>query len=278
MSATDPEVMTVTDPDATTIFVYRWRPPENPRAVVHLAHGMGEHARRYDRLAAALNRAGYVVYADDHRASGRTGAEGSGLGDLGPRGMEGALEALHAVTQFAADQEPDLPVFLLGHSWGSFLAQRLADRWASDLAGLILSGSTLLTMDYLSLEDPNTRFTPADTPYDWLSRDPIEVQRYVEDPWCGLEVAFNVEELLLLGGPPDQSLPKDLPILVLNGSEDAVGGFLGGGAALVETYKAMGIVDATYLGYEGGRHELFNETNRDAVTNDVVEWLNAHVA
>ncbi|HEY2214747.1 MAG TPA: hypothetical protein VGH31_06800, partial [Acidimicrobiales bacterium] len=106
----------------------------------------------------------------------------------------------------------------------------------------------------------------------------VDVQRYSDDPWCGFEVAFNIEELLHLGGPPDESLPKELPILVLNGSEDAVGGFLGGGAALVDVYKEMGIVDATYLGYGSGRHELFNETNRDEVTKDVVEWLNAHTA
>lgn len=269
-----PETLTLTDPDGERIFVYRWAATGPLRGVVHVAHGMGEHARRYDRVAHALSGAGFVVYADDHRASGRTGAEGSGLGDLGPRGMDGALDALHAVTAFAAEREPGQPVVLLGHSWGSMLAQRQADRWGDELAGLVLSGSTLMVPEYLALgQDPNARFAPARTPYDWLSRDAAEVDRYVEDPWCGFEVAFDVTQLGALAGPPQGTVPHGLPILVLNGSEDVVGGFSGGGAALATAYETLGCTDVTYLGYEGGRHELFNETNRDEVLADLGGWL-----
>ncbi len=279
MSGAEPETLTVTDPDGVTIYVYRWRPDATPKAAVHVAHGMGEHARRYDRVAHALTAAGYVAYADDHRASGRTGVESSGLGDLGPRGMDGALEALHAVTKYVAAQESELPVFLLGHSWGSFLAQRETDRWGAELAGLILSGSGLLTPEYLTLDvDPNSHFEPAATPYDWLSRDPAEVQRYIEDPWSGFEVAFDLAELANLAGAPADTVPTALPILIINGTEDAVGGFSGGGAALARAYQELGVPDVTYLGYEGGRHELFNETNRDEVLADVVGWLERHTA
>ena len=270
-----PETLTVTDPDGVTIYVYRWRPTGTPRGVVHVAHGMGEHARRYDRVAEALLGAGFAVYADDHRASGRTGAEGPGLGNLGPRGMAGALDALHTVTAFAADQEPGVPVILLAHSWGSMLAQREADRWGSELAGLVLSGSTLMVPEYLGVlgGDPNAPFEPSATPYDWLSRDAAEVRKYIDDPWSGFEVAFEVPLLLELAGAPQPSVPLELPVLVLNGSQDAVGGFSGGGAALVKAYAELGLTDVTYLGYEGGRHELFNETNRDVVLADLVAWL-----
>jgi alpha-beta hydrolase superfamily lysophospholipase len=270
-----PETLTVTDPDGVTIYLYRWRPAGTPRGVVHVAHGMGEHARRYAPVAEALAQAGFAVYADDHRASGRTGAEGPGLGNLGPRGMEGALDALHAVTGFAAAQEPGLPVILLGHSWGSMLAQREADRWGSELAGLVLSGSTLMVPEYLQVlgGDPNGPFEPSATAYDWLSRDAAEVQKYIDDPWCGFEVAFEVPLLMDLAGAPQPSLPPALPVLVVNGSQDAVGGFSGGGAALAQAYQGLGLADVTYLGYEGGRHELFNETNRDEVFADLVAWL-----
>jgi alpha-beta hydrolase superfamily lysophospholipase len=270
-----PETLSVTDPDGVTIYLYRWRPAGPPRGVVHVAHGMGEHARRYDPVAEALAQAGFAVYADDHRASGRTGAEGPGLGNLGPRGMEGALDALHAVTGFAAAQEPGLPVILLGHSWGSMLAQREADRWGSELAGLVLSGSTLMVPEYLQVlgGDPNGPFEPSATAYDWLSRDAAEVQKYIDDPWCGFEVAFEVPLLMDLAGAPQPSLPPALPVLVVNGSQDAVGGFSGGGAALAKAYQGLGLADVTYLGYEGGRHELFNETNRDEVFADLVAWL-----
>lgn len=277
MGTSEPESLTVTDLDGITIYVYRWRPVGTPRAVVHVAHGMGEHARRYDRVADALTADGCVVYADDHRASGCTGAEGLGLGDLGPRGMDGALDALHTVTAFAAGEEPGLPVVLLGHSWGSMLAQRQVDRWGGELAGLILSGSSLLVPKYLSLDqDPNSPFEPAATPYDWLSRDPAEVQKYLNDPWCGFEVSFDLSLLGHLAGPP-QHVPLGLPILVMNGSQDVVGGFLGGGEALAGTYRELGVTDVTYLGYEGGRHELFNETNRDEVIADMIGWLDGHV-
>jgi alpha-beta hydrolase superfamily lysophospholipase len=275
MTTAEPETLTVTDADGVTIYVYRWLPAGEPRAAVHVAHGMGEHARRYDRVAEALSAAGYAVYADDHRASGRTGAEGSGLGDLGPRGMRGALDSLHDVTVWVAGQHPGLPVYLLGHSWGSFLAQRQADAWGGELSGLILSGSTLMAEPHISLDDPNARFQPSATPYDWLSRDPEEVQRYIDDPWCGFEVAFDLGELLHLAAQPADTVPPGLHVLVLNGSDDAVGGFNGGGAALAEAYQELGLGDVTFLGYPGGRHELFNETNRDDVLADLIGWIDA---
>jgi alpha-beta hydrolase superfamily lysophospholipase len=278
----EPEPFTVTDVDGETITVYRWRTAGPVTRAVHLLHGMGEHARRYDRLAGALVAAGWQVSADDHRASGRTGSEGAGLGDLGPRGMRGALDAVGAVLDAVA--EPGVPLVLLGHSWGSFLAQRIAlgDGMPAGsttvLAGLILSGSTLLVPEHLPNMDTNAPFEPAATPYDWLSRDPVEVQKYIDDPWCGFEVAFPVEELLHLAGPPDDKIPAALPILVVNGSDDAVGGPNGGGAALAYAYRDLGVADVAYLEYEGGRHELFNETNREEVTADVVAWLAAHVS
>jgi alpha-beta hydrolase superfamily lysophospholipase len=278
----EPELFTVTDADGEAISVYRWRTARPATRAVHLLHGMGEHARRYDRLAAALVAAGWDVTADDHRASGRTGVEGTGLGDLGPRGMRGALDAVGVVLDAVA--EAGVPLVLLGHSWGSFLAQRIAlgdgmpEGSTTVLAGLILSGSTLLVPEHLPNMDTNAAFEPAATPYDWLSRDPVEVQKYIDDPWCGFEVAFPVEELFHLAGPPDGRVPAERPVLVINGSQDAVGGPNGGGAALAEAYRSLGVSDVTYLQYEGGRHELFNETNREQVTADVVDWLDTHVS
>lgn len=272
----EPETLRVVDEDEVTVFVYRWTPKGSPRAAVQILHGMGEHARRYDRVALALTAAGYVVYADDHRASGRTGAEGGGLGNLGPRGMLGAVDSVHAVTARIRQDHPGLPVFMLGHSWGSFLAQKFVDRWGNELAGLVLSGSTLLVLEYTNLGDFNEPFTPVRTPYDWLSRDDAEVDKYIADPWCGIEVAFPMEELLHLAGEPSASIPKTLPILVFNGTKDAVGGVNSGGRALADAYRAVGVEDVRYLEYDEGRHELFNETNRDEVTTDVIDWLNEH--
>jgi alpha-beta hydrolase superfamily lysophospholipase len=271
----EPETLTVTDPDGETIFVYRWPAPAKPKGAVHIAHGMGEHARRYDHLAQALTAAGFATYADDHRASGRTGADGPGLGKLGPRGMEGTLDALHSVNSFVGADRPGVPVHLLGHSWGSLLAQRFALQWGGELAGLILSGSTLALPEYLNVDGWNDPFEPAATPYDWLTRDPAEVQKYIADPWCGLEVAFPMEEIGYVLVPPTDAIPTDLPILVFNGTMDAVGGVKGGGRALADAYRTLGVTDVTFFEYEGGRHEMFNEINKDDVIADVVAWLAA---
>jgi alpha-beta hydrolase superfamily lysophospholipase len=272
-----PESARLVDADGVGIYVDRWLPPGHPKAAVHVAHGMGEHARRYGRLASALGAAGYAVYADDHRGSGRTGLDGGGLGDLGPHGMQGALDALHVVTAQVRAEHPDLAVHLVGHSWGSFLAQRAVERWGDELRGVVLSGSTLLVEQFRPSGDLNAPFHPAATPYDWLTRDAREVALYIEDPWCGFEVAFPVEELRDLDGPPAAGVPAGLAVLVLNGSQDAVGGVNGGGAALAEAYRSLGLADVTYRAYPGGRHELFNETNRDEVTADLIAWLDDRV-
>lgn len=270
MTGTEPQTHVVTDADGVRVFVHQWGDTPN-RGVVHVLHGMGEHSRRYDHVAGVLVNAGFVVYADDHRASGRTGAEGLGLGDLGPRGMLGALDSVHDVYNWVRARHPDTASVLLGHSWGSALAQAFAIRWGEELDGLVLSGTTLARPGGRR-GDPNSAFEPAATPYDWLSRDPEAVRRYIEDPWCGMEVAFPRTEIGVLRQPPSDAVPSALPVLVINGSDDPVGG-REGGEALTAAYREAGVSDVTLLCYEGGRHEMFNETNKDEVLGDLVAWL-----
>ena len=273
---------TLTDADGIEITWYGWLPDDGEvRGVLHVLHGWAEHAGRYDRFARAANRAGLAVYADDHRGHGRTGlaAEG-GLGDLGPRGMDGVLDAARAVSEAAFARHPGLPRLLLGHSWGSFLAQRYLRRWGAELAGAVLTGTTLRTPGAVRpAVSLNEAFEPTATAYDWLSRDAEEVQKYVDDPWCGFErmasrpaaaVATSADE------PDDTAVPPDLPILIANGSLDPVGG-AAGGTALAEHYRAAGVRQVDLLLYEGGRHELLNETNRDEVTADLLAWLTRRI-
>jgi alpha-beta hydrolase superfamily lysophospholipase len=269
-----PETLIVTDADGVTITVSRWA-AASPHSVVHIVHGLGEHAARYGRLAAALTGAGYTVYADDHRGHGRTGEGQGALGPLGPRGMIGTLDAVHAVSRFARAEHPELPLVLLGHSWGSLLAQKYAGEWGTELAGLVLTGTRLMVPPFRDMTSFNDDFAPARTPYDWLSRDAAEVDAYVADPWCGFSPDFPADEMVVLAGPPTDAVPATLPILVMNGSEDPVGG-AAGGRALVDAYRAVGVADVTLCLYAGARHEVFNETNRDEVTADLLEWLAAH--
>lgn len=271
---TEPDSLTVTDPDGVAISVRRWLAAA-PKAVVHIVHGLGEHAARYERLAHALNAAGYHAYADDHRGHGRTGVEMGGIGPLGPRGMVGTLDAVHAVSEHVAAEYPELPFALLGHSWGSFLAQKFALQWGDELDALVLTGTTLLMPPFRDMATFNDDFEPAATPSDWLSRDTAEVAKYVADPWCGFPTDFPYDEMAVLAGPPTSEVPSTLPVLIMNGSVDPVGGE-SGGHRLMAAYREMDIDDVTFLCYLDARHELFNETNRAEVIEDLVDWLDTH--
>ena len=165
---------------------------------------------------------------------------------------------------------------LLGHSFGSFLAQRLVRDHGAEFAALVLTGTTR--------REPGTARAPrvaADggRRYDWLSRDAAEVAAYEADPWCGFEnLTVRPEdpgrEYLEEGS--DDTIPSSLPVLILNGTDDPVGGEAGG-ARLAEAYRRAGLADVTLGTYPGARHELFNETNRDEVTADLLDWLDAHL-
>ena len=272
-----PDEFILTDPDGQAIVVFEWA-VAHPRAVVHVMHGWCEHASRYDRFAASANAAGFTVCADDHRGHGQTGVRSNTLGDLGPRGMDGVVDACHAVTEAVRARHPGPPVFVLGHSWGSFILQRYLRLWGGEIDGAIFTGTTSFDPALVHTPEFNAAFVPVRTPYDWLSRDPDEVDRYIADPLCGFELMTATGTALditpLLAGD-DRDIPATLPIAIFNGSRDPVGG-AAGGERLAEQYREAGVRDVTLHLYPEARHELFNETNRDEVTADVLAWLAAH--
>jgi alpha-beta hydrolase superfamily lysophospholipase len=301
---------TFKDHDGIEIFVYKWAPEGNAKAVIQIAHGMAEHAARYARLAEKLTQAGYIVYANDHRGHGKTAKDLDKKGQLGPGGQESMVKDLKQLTDIIKKENPGLPVFLLGHSMGSFLSQAYIQQYGKELKGVILSGtnghmSKLVLalgmmiakgdvkklgpnapgekMDKQSFGSYNKTFEPAKTKFDWLSRDEAEVQKYVNDPWCGFvcPTSFYVELLTCLSTiwkkANEAKIPKDLPVYMFSGSMDPVGGNTKGVIALFNRYLKLGIKDVTKKFYDGGRHESFNEINRDEVTKDVIAWLDAHV-
>ncbi len=301
---------TFKDHDGIEIFVYKWAPEGNAKAVVQIAHGMVEHAARYARLSENLTQAGYVVYANDHRGHGKTAKDLDKKGQIGPGGMESMVKDLKQLTDIIKKENLGLPVFLLGHSMGSFFSQAYIQQYGKELKGVILSGTNghmsklILTlglmiakgdvkklgpnapgvkMDKQSFGSYNKAFKPAKTKFDWLSRDEAEVQKYINDPWCGFvcPTSFYVELLTILSNiwkkTGEVNIPKDLPVYMFSGSMDPVGANTKGVVALFKRYQKLGIKDVTKKFYEGGRHESFNEINRDEVTKDIIAWLNAHV-
>lgn len=287
-----------------------WRPAGEVRGVVQVIHGMAEHSARYDRLAQALTVAGYAVYAHDLPGHGpqATGRDRGHFADR--RGWRVAVSSVREVQRLAQREQGGKPLFMLGHSMGSFLLQHYVADSGATLAGAVFSATTgdfgptravalalmrIEAMLYglrhpsalgetLSFRAFNRRFRPARTPFDWLSRDAAEVDRYVADPHCGFRVTAGLWIDLLEAGARLTApvrlrrIPKTLPVLMIAGSEDPVSQGHRGPRALERAYLQVGLRDVTVKIYPEARHELFNDLCRDEATTDLVAWLDARLA
>jgi alpha-beta hydrolase superfamily lysophospholipase len=270
--------------DGTLIQVHEWLPAGPPRGVVQISHGMGEHAARYAHLAETLARAGFAVYADDHRGHGHSIA---GVpGDLGQGGWNGLVDDMVQLSAIASERHPGLPLVLVGHSLGSFASQQYILDHSGDIAGVAISGTTALDalLPHMSGDDSggsvlaafNKPFEPARTEFDWLSRDESQVDAYIADPWCGFDLApAALGELFGAAGrwADSSSVRKDLPIYVFVGAHDPINGGLAFSDVLVQRYRDSGHADVTYQAYPEGRHEILNETNRDEVEAGLLAWI-----
>ena len=280
-----------------------------PRGIIVIAHGMAEHASRYARFAASAVEEGYAVLAGDHRGHGATAAPG-GFGFVAEKGgWERVVADMGTVLDAARRAWPDVPVFLMGHSWGSFLARDLAARRGGELAGLILlgtgSGTGALTrpaaavcageswlrgprhpswlLNALAFGPYQRHFAPNRTEADWISRDVHEVDRYVADPWCGFVCTASFFRDLVAGGRAVNTaahaaaVPAQLPMLLASGDRDPVGAMGRGVQRSATLYRRAGVREVCVILYPGGRHELLNETNRDQVTGDILTWIDGHL-
>jgi alpha-beta hydrolase superfamily lysophospholipase len=270
------------------IMFYEW-PVAEPKAVIQIAHGLGEHARRYDQMAATLNRAGFSVYADDHRGHGQTGVKQleqkqiKRLGNLGPGGMKATYKQVADFSKLIKSENPNRPLVLLGHSWGSFIAQKIINNHSDAYDAVILSGSALTMPGYLATGDFNKvwKRLPGSTGYEWLSRD-VEIQhKFVADPLTFLALAmqvFGIKNALQLFGTPSKEIRRDLPILIQVGEADPIGGEYSN-KALVQAYrKNAGIDDIELFVYHECRHEIYNELNKEAIIEDLVTWINKKIS
>jgi alpha-beta hydrolase superfamily lysophospholipase len=302
--------------DGTRLFVRRWSPEEKPAAVVHIVHGMAEHSLRYDRLAQRLVKHGFEIWAADQRGHGRTADPA--VNDPGRGGLLGHCADRDGFFRVVADIDllnlkiaalfPGIPLFLLGHSWGSFLSQGYIESHGSRLAGCLLSGTRgpggldiALGAPFLSLlalckgsRKPsllahaladgayNKPFRPNRTPFDWLSRDEKEVDAFAADPLCGKLSSSGFYRDLIGGlrqihtGKAMSRIPRELPVYVFCGTADPVGEMGSSPTALVNAYRSLGIRDLEFVLYPDARHETLNETNREEVMENVLAWLKGH--
>ena len=288
--------------DGHRILTDCWQPEGEVRALMHIFHGLGEHAARYDRFARECVAHGYVVVAHNHRGHGESCAPddlGHYADDNGwNRVINDALQVqLDLIRRF-----PDRSLVLFGHSMGSYVAQSFVLQHPENIKALVLSASTwpnrlqlrigkLLAAMAVWLNGPeaksemlnkmsfgnfNQRFAPNRTEFDWLSRDDTEVDKYIADPLCG-SPSSNQLWKDLLGGMLEISTARavakiaDMPVLILGGELDPVGG-AGRMTALADAYRTNGHSRVKLNVYPDGRHEMLNETNRDAVMADILEW------
>lgn len=304
------QTFTLSGPHGVEIHVYEWLPAPGTavKAVLQIAHGMCETAERYRRFAEALTQAGYAVYAPDQRGHGLTADSPEKLGHVGENGFQLMVQDLVQLGIQARTNHPGVPLFLMGHSMGSFLVQKVILSKSEGFDGFILSGTngprgmlragrTLASLQSKLLGEAhrsvmmnavvfggfNRSVSKPRTPFDWLSRDPDEVDRYIEDPFCGAicTASFFRDFFGLLQDiqQPDgyESIPKQKPVYLFSGANDPVGMNGQGVRRLEAVYRKLGLTDVECRLYPEGRHEMLNETNRDEVTSDVLDWLERHV-
>ena len=304
------ERFTLTAADGFPVATVRWLPDGPVRAVLHIVHGMAEYGARYAPLAAYLCDQGFAVYAHDHRGHGDSVRHDTPLGHYADAdGWNKVIADLDTVRQHLDAQHPGAPVFLFGHSMGSFIVRAWLTSRTLPLVGVILSATgqrlgaaNLLLrrvaswqarklgmrvasrlMDRLVYGSFNLRFLPKRTASDWLSRDPAQVDAYVADPLCGFACTGQLWADLL-GGVYEleraedraDALRTDVPLLLVAGTHDPVS-FGGKGCKQVAVrYRRAGHSDVTERYYSKGRHELHNETNREEVWADLLAWLRQH--
>lgn len=271
---------TFVDAEGVTIHYYAWKAPK-PRAVMQLAHGLGEYASRYETLAQFLVANGISVYANDHRGHGETGLQQWG-GDLAKMGKPGAggiraeVADLHQFTGIVREANPGIPLIFLGHSWGSLLGQMLVNAHADDFDAVILTGTAHRVPGQMNAGQLNAKHKHLGTTgYEWLSRDPAVSQAFLDDKLTfyadTLKLFGLVDGLRLFGRP--EPLAKDIPLLIIIGNEDPLGGEVSVRRLADDYVRRGGLTDVEVVVYDGARHEVFNETNQNEVRADLLLWL-----
>jgi len=290
--------------DGLELTCYLWDDVKDAKGVVQISHGMAEHAQRYDAFAQYLNANGYIVFADDHRAHGATAEDHVGYQDGNI--FEDTAQDLIEISKMLIAKY-NLPLVLIGHSYGSFLSQRYIEL-NGPACGVILSGSAKMagllpavgklvanmiyseknakepgsTMDKLSFGSYNKPFA-SDGDFAWLSRDIESNKKYIADPWCGVVMSNAFFKFFMdgLGNMYQKEnlahISKDAKIRIFSGAKDPVGSQGKSTTALYNMYKQLGVEDVEIKLYPDARHEILNETNKEEVYADMLSAANYFV-
>ncbi|HOK37276.1 MAG TPA: alpha/beta hydrolase [Bacteroidales bacterium] len=292
-------------PDGKTIFYNEFLPDDisKVRFVLQIAHGMAEHSERYTHFAKFLVEKGAAVYASDHRGHGRNCLKPGQYGVWKrPKTWDLIIDDLKILNDIAAKSFPNVPVFILGHSMGSFLIRSFITRYCLGVKGVILTGSGTFSkielifgrilaslqcfifgpgkkaklLNKLSFGKYDKKFGE---PYAWLTRDKRIVKDYIADPYCGGVFSCSFYKhffsgiLFSLNFNEARKIPKSLPIIFLSGEDDPVGDFGIGVKKAMEFYKKAGLKNVEFKLYPSARHEILNEINKEDIYNDILMWI-----
>ena len=291
----------------TEIHTIEWKPEGKVRAVLQICHGMVEYIKRYDEFAQFLCEKGFYVVGNDHLGHGKSVQSKSEYGFFEKKyGNACVLGDIHTLRQRTVKKYPETPYFMLGHSMGSSLLRQYIQMYGNGLSGVVLMGvvtdhrrSSLLfvkqlcrlmaavrgwhyrsrMVDELVTGSFNKKFKPSVTRADWITSDKEHLDAYVTDPLCSFMFTVNAYYSMMAGMLGMQKkenismIPKSLPVLFVSGAEDPVGNFGKGVRKVCEIYKSAGLRDVSLKLYEGDRHEILNETNREQVYQELYEWF-----
>ena len=278
-----------------------------PKAVIQISHGMCEFICRYEPMFEVLAQAGYALCGNDHLGHGDTSPEYFGF-MAEKDGYRFVLEDLRTMNRLGHEKYPGLPYFLLGHSMGSFYGRWFAEKYPHDIDGLIISGTggpspimplgKLLASILAKVNGPKyvsklmvdvstgsycKKIDDSTSGNAWLSRDPQIWEEYAADKRCIFPFTVSAYRDMLTAYVHvskkswANSLRKDLPIYIYSGDCDPVGNYGKGVMAVDKLLRCSGIRDLTTKLYPGGRHEMHNETNKEEVFSDLLQWLDAHI-
>ncbi len=307
------EQFTFLSSDGTTELHARlWHSGESaPRAVVQIAHGVSEHISRYEPFARYLAEHGFAVAGHDHLGHGDSLPRGgTPIYFAAEKGWEKVTDDVHTLTTLLRRRFPGVPLFLLGHSMGSFLTRSLLIRYPGAVDGAIVMGtgwngpsliaaglavtaivgalqgkrSTSALVTNMAFGSYNKPFAPNRTDFDWISSTPASVDRYIADPQCGQDATVGLFHDMLTGFRFNQNrenlqnMCPDTPIFFIAGGDDPVGAMGRGVEQTAAAFRQAGVKDVTVTLYPGLRHEILNEAcAQETVWPDLLSWLEGHI-
>ena len=290
---------------------YSWAPENGQvKAILQIAHGMLEYVERYEEFANFLANQGFLVVGADHLGHGKTASSDKDLGYFTQNDASTVLvRDVHRLKKIIQEENPEIPYFIIGHSMGSFIMRKYLAMYCKGIDGVILIGSgnthPFITsfgigltnfikffrgdrhkshlVQKITFGSYLKRIPDAKTPSDWLTRDESIVKAYRSDPLCTYKFTLNGYRALYrlvkfsYNTANFKNLSKDMPILIASGTEDPVGEYGKHPKQIYEQFNSLGIKDVTLKLYDGCRHEILHELNKNEVYDDILNWLNAHI-